>query len=338
MLIKLGLRLGGQLTLVLAALGLAVSHAGNAAACSVSGCRVGQLLPAEGKVPANQLAWVWQPARGFPGENEDGAVQPDVQVFIEGESDTVLELERSEQTLGVYLLTPKEAPKAGTILRVEHTNMCPDQAESFRLEVTPAVTPPSRLGKLSAKTQSGYLDFEDYSAGCTSRLEASYADVAVTLSSDAKSFADSLSYSLEVDGKAFRSGDVIYEPDDRVVPSTLAGGPLGPGKERVYALCESTDAGSIRHGVSPGKHKLTMVARLPLGETLRSDELQVDLSCPDASATGSHSASAKDPDDESSSAGCALAKRAPSAPGVGFGLLLGVVGLTTIRRKKHAQR
>jgi hypothetical protein len=67
--------------------------------------------------------------------------------------------------------------------------------------------------------------------------------------------------------------------DDELDPLSLelGGSRLGRGLDRVYTLCDSRS--SDAPGLSSGVHLIKMVATLPTGERIESDEVEVSLVC-----------------------------------------------------------
>jgi hypothetical protein len=277
---------------------VAIAHSEPALACSGVSCSGGDLLPKDGKVPANAVAWMWKPSSGEPwGGDDAGAPEPSVRVFVEGDAGAELALEATELDWSLYRLTPTQAPEAGSTLRVEYTDTCPVRTEVFSVEVTAALPVPALLGTLDHTVQSGYLHIADSSASCTHPYYARYVDVELNANAELTAFGDVVSYSMLVDGQRFGSDEVIYddqdEYDDDVVPRTLAAGPLGVGRERVFALCDDGNGrwpgqgGDIEgEGVEPGPHRIQMLGLLPDGTRILSDEIEVDLSCVDCGVDG----------------------------------------------------
>jgi hypothetical protein len=297
-----------SLTTFIALTSLALTYSQSASACSGAPCGEGDLLPKDGKVPANALAWLWNPSSGesFLEAGDGGAAEPRLRVFLEStEGDTELSLSSSELERRGFRLTPEDVA-AGSVLRVEHTDTCSGQVDVYQVEVTASSTTPETLGTLEHSVQSGYLHIEDYSSSCSHAYYARQVDVELNPDPALSAFADAVGYSVLVDGKPFSSREAIYQEDDAITPRTFASGPLGAGIERVFALCddgnglwpEDTDGDIEGQGVTPGVHRVQMRGVLPDGTEILSEEIEVDLSCVDCSVDGGVTAcdSAGDPD------------------------------------------
>ena len=142
--------------------------------------------------------------------------------------------------------------------------------------------------------------------------------VHVTVSPEMLPFVPSARWTVELDGKPRRHGEMGDEaPEFELHVRCKSQAPLN-------SCAQDVDA--------PGPHKVRVVARLAGSDTpIASDELDVELSCDAAvgSSTSSLAASSSD-----SGSGCNVVTR-PSSIGAGSGLaLFGVAGvLTRLRRR-----
>jgi MYXO-CTERM domain-containing protein len=178
---------------------------------------------------------------------------------------------------GLTHVTPKQPVAAGTELVFEADNGCTGTKLSTSVHVKAESPLPTNIGTLSAATHSGPVSVPA-SGVCYAPVAASYADLTITLSAEARPFADLLRYELRVDGAISPSYPSPYNPQSDVAPAL----------DRVYALCARQE-GVMSRGLAPGKHRVQIVGILPNDTRVASNEVEVELVCsqdggvPDAS-------------------------------------------------------
>jgi hypothetical protein len=160
-----------------------------------------------------------------------------------------------------------------------------------RLKVVADAPRPKTLGVLDAKTETGKIEAGSGDPSeCIRTLLARYADVSLRMSAEAKPYAELLRYELRIDGNRYwRFSDSAVSPTSE----RLGASSVGLAKDRVVVSCELSPylppvLPGLRYppALEPGKHQVRMIGSLPDGSELSTNEITVDLSCPENSPFG----------------------------------------------------
>jgi hypothetical protein len=287
-----------------------------ASACGAP-CFMPGPFPSEGDVPANAVQFL---TTGGSYISDGGYEEKSLRVFRVSSDGGTAEVDLMDEDLGqgIRRFTPTEPLAAGTELRLEHTQAScfstPRQTSST-VSLVAAAPAPTELGTLEIEAHEGSILLTDDSASCASYYQSAYADLNVVLSSSAIPFRDVLRYSVVVDGEVFDQDAFDYseEADGWLQPS-LGGGPLGRGVGRIYATCAQFDpeyADFRPHPLAPDKHQVQMVAHLPDGTRLATEEHEVTLALTRCSATNTGDSGSVDTGDSTVSSAADAANPAP---------------------------
>lgn len=264
---------------VVSGLTLQAALATDAHACSALSCRSGALLPVHmGKLPANAVELFWSPPAKFSGPDAGvGAVH-----LYEGTGST-----RKEVAIdlvaenGLFRVKPKTAIAAGTELSFE-SDLAPclsDERTSFQLSVSAAAPKPTHLGTLSiASLGPVTMQLWVNTGECTAPFPVYSAQLALALDAEAMPYADVLRHSLIVDG--VERHQYSPYPDYPKFPVTDLGGGL---KDTLFTVCGAAPSRgqTSTAGDKPGVYKVQWLTKLQDGTELRSNELSVELKCPE---------------------------------------------------------
>jgi hypothetical protein len=257
-----------------------------ARACSGFACRAGALLPAHmGQLPANAIELLWQPPTVYSAPLDAGAPAPVHLYKVSGSARTELAIEVVADN-GLFRVKPKSAIAAGSELWFE-SEAAPclgaEERRTFQLSVTPAAPAKlSRAGELRlASLGSSSMPLWVSTGECTLTFPVVVAQLAFTLDAAAVPFTDVLRHSLIVDGEERKQYIPFPEyPKPPIAPANLSGGL----DDLIYAVCGvSTPRGTTTlSGDKLGTHTVQWMTRLQDGSELRSNELSVELNCPQA--------------------------------------------------------
>lgn len=268
-----------------AALGALASPA---RACSFLGCIGSAILPESGSVPANHLELLWSRPQDPVFPRADTPVGEIHLYQLDGARR--VELETRQTLVGSLVhIVPTRAVPEGTELLVTRVDPCSFSASvgektyENRFRVGPQAPAPGALGQLTAQYGTGDFPLWVRSGECKRIYRTAFAELSLALSEAAQPYADTLRYSLQVDGQPYASSEFygFILPD--VQPSLRNSG-LAPGKARMHTLCEGDFRENGALELAPGPHRVRMIGELNDGTQIESDEITVELQCPPSSA------------------------------------------------------
>jgi hypothetical protein len=276
-----------------------------AGACSfIPTAQHSTVLPNDGgHLPANVSALIWRPSdNDFTGlapklqsVDSDGTKHDLDFDLVAEERSTALPADPQSTTVmrvtvktGLWIVRIRTPLRAGTqlifcwedLMRAQQ----PRVHAEVRLTVGEAAPLPDTLGALAIQTALGTVVVGSRGGECARQVDASYADIDLRLSQAAKPYADLLRYELRLDG------DEPWQYIDSIISPTeprLGSSSLGPEKDRVVVSCTGVpllglplSAYRTPPTLEPGTHRVRMVGVLPDGSELSSQEVEVDLPCP----------------------------------------------------------
>lgn len=140
-----------------------------------------------------------------------------------------------------------------------------------RIEIGPEAPLPATLGTLRHEAHTGSLTIASSGGACSEAKPATYVDVTVTLSPEARPWRSLLSYRTSVDGRPYEAATTL----GALAPYGESW--MGRGRDRVFAGCTTSTEG----GVSAAEHVIVMHATVPGTDIdIQSAPLTVDLRCP----------------------------------------------------------
>jgi hypothetical protein len=260
-------------------------------ACSPDRCRrVGGTLPAEGQaLPANLGGIVWR----APHRRDAMAVTPITLHAVSSDGVmTELTFERVPTGGNTFLrvvesLTPDTELVLG--FEQEECGSRPQGQRTIAVNVTQTRALPESLGRLNAQEAAGWITVPGRGGLCAQELKASYVDLTLEVSKDAEAFEPSLRYELRVDDEDAPA--VFYKDVTKdYVMERIGESSLGRGRDRLYTTCprdpslEASGSEATHHpsrALAPGPHRVRMIGIVPDGNELTTEELEIELDCPE---------------------------------------------------------
>lgn len=295
-------------------------------ACTAPACNESWSAPEAGKsVPANAPAIVFHQgtapisAGGTPTfsaptlKTKDGTAVP---FTIDGDLlKPTFPLPTGELVLGYDEGCVSPAPDGGVT------------AKTLSFDVGPSAPLPTAMGTVTVTYARRTVQVVSYSGSCTGSLDAAVADLVVALDPKLVPFRSITRFVTTVDGKDWAK--TVFGRDTPT-PSTPAYG-MAAGARRpdvVFAGCGSaSDAGpdtADDRGLSPGKHKVTIVAEIAGAPALPAVDVDIDLRCDATPSEPKPDARLPPEDGGDDGSGCAMGARPADSAGSAavFGLLL----------------
>lgn len=263
------------------------SWSGRAYACAPGRCTAATVLPASGSVPANAVEFLFQPERDLVS-NDGGVATPRlVQLSADGDVARELPFDIEWQSPSLARIRPKEVLPPGTTLALDHQETCisgtPRTVRSA-VSVTESARRPTSLGTLRVVNQRGPMAVWVNSGECVKLFDASIAELTVELATDTKPYADSLRFGLRVNGSSELSS-YGWQLNTWTSQGLFTGRTVARGSDLLFTLCEASPYGPPE--LEPRTQRVRMVALLPDGTELSTDEVTVELTCAQERDAGS---------------------------------------------------
>jgi hypothetical protein len=305
---------------LLLALPLLASLSRPADACSAPQCWPGAFIPQDGAViPENAPGFYFRPSLqgGAPGDASF------VHLTADSDPSTSLAFTAVPQPNGDFVLVPDAPLLAGETYTLEDRTVCNGAALRSRFTAGPTAPLPSSLGAVNLIGHGIFaeIDVATSSGSCSTKVEATIAQITLDRSATAEPWKDLLLYETLVDDKPWinqASINVRTDPGESW---------LGRGTDLLYRVCKPNPDAAFQ-GLAVGGHNVRFRASLPglANQTsLATPASPVEIMC--AANPGEEEEPGK-PDD---GGGCSTGK--PTT----FGFLLCALGLVlTSRRWRRA--
>lgn len=226
-----------------------------AEACSPPQCWPGAFIPQDGAViPENAPGFYYRPSSqgGTPG---DASL---VRLTAASAPAVSLELTAVAQPNGDFVLVPDAPLVAGETYTLEDGTLCNGDSMHATFTAGPSAPLPSSLGtvRLIGHGMFAELDVATASGSCSTKVEATIAQVTLDRSASAEPWKDLLLYETLVDDKPWvnqASINVRTDPGESW---------LGRGADLLYRVC-APNPDALFPGLSVGGHVVRFRASLP---------------------------------------------------------------------------
>lgn len=238
------------------------------------------ILPRSGAtLPANVPAFLWVgpelhgPPSEFALDRLDDGSQVSVSIDVEPFDETLapVDLPRS---FGVswFLVVPQEELQPGNRYQLSVTHNTETLAAFWT--IMEPVPLPETLGTLEVgQGQQTDLQLISYRGGCLATEPASWVDMRVAYTAEADAWQGTMFFNTEANGAP-------WTPDTNLCHPLRTESWVGPGVDRVLAVCRPIEPGERLLSLGEGVHEVKLRAWLPGTDiVLETNPAEVQLTC-----------------------------------------------------------
>jgi hypothetical protein len=239
---------------LLVTLALLAASSRPADACSPPQCWPGSFVPKDGAtIPANAPGFYFRPSEsGSPGDPSL------VRLTAASDPTTSIPFTAVPQPNGDFVLVPDVPLVEGETYTLEDRALCNNATLHSTFTAGPAAPLPTSLGTVELIGHGNYadLDLATVSGSCSTRVEATVLQIALSESASAAPWKDLFLYETLVDDQPWVNQASI------AVRTTPGESWVGRGKDLLYRVCQlSSDA--YYQGLPVGGHEVRFRASLP---------------------------------------------------------------------------